>query len=167
MEAILTLEASQWGAADVLQFLERCNTCEETTFKGVSLGTEFRYSGPALIGTALVHGDGLVHAALHKQTPIPPFPRSYWVRPGRLLAGYYPGDVSKDIAKDKIERLLDSGIRCVVNLVEEDEKGAGGKALRSYAKLLADEARSRHLDVSYFRIPIRDVEMFPRSQQWS
>jgi protein-tyrosine phosphatase len=47
----------------------------------------------------------------------------------------------------------------VVNLVEEDEKGAGGKSLRSYATLLAGEARSRHIDVSYVRIPIPDVSV--------
>ena len=35
----------------------------------------------------------------------------------------------------------------------------GGKTLRSYAKLLTEKARSCHLDVTYVRIPIRDVNV--------
>ena len=60
MEAILAFESSQWGDADAVgpQLLQECDTCEETTFEGVSLGTECRYTGSTLIGTALVDGDG-------------------------------------------------------------------------------------------------------------
>jgi len=161
MEAILAPASSGWDDSDATahQFLGECSTCEEFSFQGVGLGTENRYDGTSVIGSALVHDERLIHAALHRRTPPTPFPRSYWVRPGRLLAGYYPGDVTKEAAAEKISSLLDAGIQCVVNLVEEDEKGAGGKSLRSYATLLAGEARSRHIDVSYVRIPIPDVSV--------
>jgi hypothetical protein len=161
MEAILTPTVSGWEDSDstVRQFLRECEACEELSFEGVGLGTENRYDGAGVMGSALVHGNQLVHAALHRRMPQVPFPRSYWARPGRLLAGYYPGDVSKSAATEKISSLLDAGIRCVVNLVEEDERGAGGKPLRSYAAMLDEEARSRNIDVSYVRIPIPDVSV--------
>ena len=88
-----------------------------------------------------------------------PFPRSYWVQPGQFLAGYYPGDHTKEAALNKIGALLDVGIRCVINLVEEDERGAGGKPLRSYAALLTAEAQERQIDLTYLRISIPDVSV--------
>ena len=139
--------------------MQECDNCEEATFTGVGLGVEHRYDGAGLMGTVLAHDGQLIHAALHRRTPPTPYPRSYWVRPGRFLVGYYPGDVSKAAAKKQISSLLDAGIKCVVNLVEEDEKGAGGKSRRSYSALLSNEAKARHIDVSYIRIPIPDVSV--------
>ena len=54
-----------------------------------------------------------------------PFDRSYWVVPGKLLAGCYPGDKNREIAKKKLQGLIDCGIRLVVNLMEESELDHG------------------------------------------
>ena len=35
----------------------------------------------------------------------PPFPNSYWVRPGQLLAGEYPGGITREEALAKLESL--------------------------------------------------------------
>lgn len=51
-----------------------------------------------------------------------PYPRSYWVMPGRLLAGYYPGAPDPVEAAGKLQALFDVGIRCIVNLMEPDER---------------------------------------------
>jgi hypothetical protein len=40
-----------------------------------------------------------------------PFDRSYWVVPGRLLAGAYPGDPKELKASEKLEALHGAGIR--------------------------------------------------------
>jgi hypothetical protein len=40
-----------------------------------------------------------------------PFERSYWVEPGKILAGAYPGDRRLDVARVKLQGLLDVGIR--------------------------------------------------------
>ena len=84
-----------------------------------------------------------------------PFDRSYWVEPGRLLAGFYPGAPAKGEAESKLDALLDAGIRCVINLTEEEEKSTAGPPLLSYQTLLAKRAAVRGLQVIYLRMPIR------------
>ena len=93
------------------------------------------------------------------ETPPVPFTRSYWVLPGRLLAGFYPGAPSDEEAEQKLGVLLDAGIRCVVNLVEEDETNWEDQPLRSYSGLLMRLAAERHIEVTYQRLPIRDVDV--------
>ncbi len=164
LEALLAPEAEGYyhGLSEAKKLLADCGECEDIRFDGVSLGMEHRYRGPDLTGSALLHEGQLIHAVMHRRVPneIPiPFPRSYWVLPGHFLAGYYPGDQTKAAAQQKIGALLDAGIRCVINLVEEDEKGAGGKPLRSYASLLTGEAQKRQIDLTYLRISIPDVSV--------
>jgi len=48
---------------------------------------------------------------------IVPFARSYWVVPGELLAGYYPGDLDTSKMEKKLKGLLRAGIRYVINLM--------------------------------------------------
>ena len=88
-----------------------------------------------------------------------PFERSYWVETGRLLAGYYLGALNRDEAESKIDSLLYSGIRCVINLVEEDEQGWDGKPLRPYQWLLSKMAVAKGIDVTYLRVPISDLSI--------
>ena len=85
-----------------------------------------------------------------------PFGRSYWVEPGLLLAGFYPGHLCKQEAEKKLGALLDVGITCVVNLMEEDELGTNGQPFRPYTRLLMQLAEARHAAVTYVRMPIRD-----------
>ena len=73
-----------------------------------------------------------------------PIPDSYWVVPGRLLAGEYPGAPGAEAAERKLRRLGWSGIDLYVDLTEEGEYG-----LRQYADLLDG---AEHL-----RLPIPDV----------
>jgi hypothetical protein len=39
-------------------------------------------------------------------TPPVPFPRSYWIIPGKLLAGFYPGSKDHKEATEKITALI-------------------------------------------------------------
>jgi hypothetical protein len=39
--------------------------------------------------------------------PTVPFPRSYWVVPGKFLAGYYPGSRDSVTAQAKLKNLLE------------------------------------------------------------
>ena len=48
-----------------------------------------------------------------------PFPRSYWVEPGRLLAGFYPGDSDPVEAEYKLQALLDCGVSRVFGSVAQ------------------------------------------------
>jgi hypothetical protein len=146
---------ASWAEA----FLGEIEDAQEESYPGVGLGTEFRYASPGLTGVALVHDGEVLHASFQRSTLPVPFPRSYWVRPGLLLAGYYPGAPSKAEASEKLMSLLDAGIRCFINLVEEDEQGAGGTPLHPYSRLLSNLAAERGVEVTYLRIPVRDVDI--------
>lgn len=76
--------------------------------------------------------------------PPPPIPHSYWVEPGRLLAGEYPGPSAPGEAATRLEKLLEAGITCFIDLTERGE-------LPSYDTLLASVAGVEHR-----RFPIRD-----------
>jgi ADP-ribosylglycohydrolase len=52
--------------------------------------------------------------------PAPPVPNSYWVEPGRFLAGEYPGPTRVD-AQGRIQALLDAGITSFIDLTAEGE----------------------------------------------
>jgi len=45
----------------------------------------------------------------------------YWVLPGQLLAGIYPGDHDASAMDVKLKALLDNGIGSIVNLMDEEE----------------------------------------------
>ena len=81
---------------------------------------------------------------------------AYWVEPGRLLAGPYPGAKAGVEAEVKLEDFLDLGVTCFVDLTEEGEAG-----LRPYAALLRDLAARRGVAVTHLRLPIRDVDVCP------
>lgn len=77
----------------------------------------------------------------------PPLPNSYWVEPGRILAGEYPAAGSEEATLDRLRRLLAAGIDCFIDLTEPGE-------LDSYEEFLPGPyARD---PVVYLRKPIRD-----------
>lgn len=81
-----------------------------------------------------------------------PIDDSYWVVPGQLLAGEYPGARDEDEARQKLDALLDAGVRHFVDLTEEDEYG-----LRPYWPLMQQLAAARGLEVGHSRLAIRDM----------
>ena len=50
-----------------------------------------------------------------------PLPNSYWVLPGRLLAGEYPGGSTPELTRERLSRLLDAGIDCFIDLTQPQE----------------------------------------------
>ena len=67
-----------------------------------------------------------------------PFPRSYWVVPGKVCAGAYPGDSDENVMECKLKGLVDCGIRHVVNLMEPTELDHDGRSFMDYReKILA------------------------------
>lgn len=76
-----------------------------------------------------------------------PLPNSYWVDPERILAGEHPSAAGPEATPVRIQRLLDAGIDCFLDLTETGE-------LDSYEKFLAPPSARR--EVTYLRKPIRD-----------
>ncbi|MBL8264932.1 ADP-ribosylglycohydrolase family protein [Steroidobacter sp.] len=75
-----------------------------------------------------------------------PLPNSYWVRPSQLLAGEYPGSMSRSEATERVQKLLHAGVNSFIDLTEEGE-------LPAYEPLLA-ELSEQH--IRYRRTSILD-----------
>ena len=82
-------------------------------------------------------------------TTIRPDKNTYWVRPGQLLAGEYPGAIDRDAAAIKLARFLDCGVSYFIDLTVEAE-------LCPYADLLASLAQERNMSVTHQRFTIPD-----------
>jgi hypothetical protein len=96
-------------------------------------------------------GSGSKAASVRPTDSTPPFENSFWVAPGLMLAGPYPGDVDPETAEAKIDALVGAGIRCVVNLQPEGERGRGGARFPDLVAGLAKHG------ISCVRYPISDM----------
>lgn len=76
--------------------------------------------------------------------------RAYWVRPGRLLAGGYPGSLVELNSREKIAWLLEKGVTSFLDLTQEGE-------LKPYAECLPEF-------ITYERMPIPDMGV-PRTSE--
>jgi ADP-ribosylglycohydrolase len=85
--------------------------------------------------------------------PPTPIPNSYWVQPGRLLAGEYPGIPARASTLDRMQRLLRAGVTAFIDLTAEGE-------LDSYVQLLPGDG-----SVTHQRWPIVDHDL-PQSPQY-
>ncbi len=72
----------------------------------------------------------------------------FWLVPGKLMAGEYPGATTKDEARHKLRSFLDAGVGFFLDLTEENE------GLEPYAPLLQEEAIARKRTVIHKRIAI-------------
>jgi protein-tyrosine phosphatase/ADP-ribosylglycohydrolase len=79
-------------------------------------------------------------------TATPPLPNTYWVQPGRLLAGEYPSSMSRAEAMERVQSLLRAGVTSFIDLTEEGE-------LPEYDHLLPDLTEQR---IRYRRLPVLD-----------
>jgi ADP-ribosyl-[dinitrogen reductase] hydrolase len=82
--------------------------------------------------------------------PPPPIPDSYWVDPGRLLAGEYPGSKREAEARAKLRRFLEAGITLFIDLTESRE-------LKPYTKFLREEAAAMGVTAEHVRLSIPDL----------
>ncbi len=93
-----------------------------------------------------------------------PFPRSYWVIPGRLLAGEFPGAENRVDARGKPGRLIDCGIRTIVNLMEPHETDQAGNPFTPYEPIVSQIAEEKGLSIDCHRLPIADLGVPDGSQ---
>lgn len=80
----------------------------------------------------------------------PPLPNTYWVHPGTLLAGEYPGDRQAARARARCTALVQAGLTFFMDLTEAGE-------LLPYAHLLAASAAEHGMRVTHRRLSIRDM----------
>ena len=93
-----------------------------------------------------------------------PFPRSYWVVPGKFLAGYYPGSRDSVTARAKLKNLLEHGIRHFINLMERDEDNFQGEKFVPYEDQLQNMANEMNIPIELAHAPIRDMNIPPSAE---
>ena len=71
-----------------------------------------------------------------------PLRNSYWVIPGKVLAGEHPGGASREATREKLQRLINAGVECFIDLTEPNE-------LKAYDRELP-------FSIEYLRKPIKD-----------
>lgn len=79
-----------------------------------------------------------------------PIQKSYWVLPGKLMAGEYPGAWDESAARARLRWLLWNGIDFFFDLTEERE------GVDPYFRLLSPEAAAHNLPAAHARFAIPD-----------
>lgn len=82
-----------------------------------------------------------------------PFANSYWVVPGRFLAGEYPGAYETQQARRKLTNLLQTGINVYIDLTHPRD------GLESYHEILKEEAAELGVDIEIYPHPIVDLDI--------
>jgi protein-tyrosine phosphatase len=85
-----------------------------------------------------------------------PNPNTYWVKPGKLMAGEYPGHQRSAKARDRLREYLEAGVTYFLDLTVPGE-------LRSYDRFLYEESLSLGVTPLYQRLPIPDANV-PRER---
>jgi hypothetical protein len=83
------------------------------------------------------------------QNPRRPISESYWVQPGRFLAGEYPGHFNDWQARRRIDSLIEAGFNMFIDLTQEGE-------IYPYQDMLNEQSQVYRLNVQHYRFPIGD-----------
>lgn len=78
-----------------------------------------------------------------------PIAESYWVQPGRFLAGEYPGHFDSERARRRLDAFLEAGFDTFIDLTRQGE-------MNPYAKILSEQGQAYGVHTQYFRFPIGD-----------
>jgi len=81
-----------------------------------------------------------------------PILESYWVEPGRFLAGEYPGHSYGEQLRQRLDTFLDFGFNTFIDLTDPNE-------LPSYLPELVDQARFYASEIHYKRLTITDFSV--------
>ncbi len=81
----------------------------------------------------------------------------YWLVPGELAAGVYPGSTDPGQVREKLRRLVGQGVRTFVDLTEPGEVTQLGP-LVPYEGVLQEVAEETGVAVERLSFPIRDTE---------
>jgi len=90
---------------------------------------------------------------------VTPFDRSYWVVPGKLLAGFYPSSDIPVIATERLKNLISSEVGYIINLTETDEINRFDKPLVDYVPELIQIGQKMKKEIICKGIPVRDLDV--------
>lgn len=100
--------------------------------------------------------DGLHDAAIGHRDPWPrdELLHAWWVEPGRILAGEYPGSPVDEAHELKLTALADAGIDTIIDLTEGSHEG-----LRPYGPRWMSLGTGRNRDLRWLHHPIIDCDV--------
>lgn len=78
-----------------------------------------------------------------------PISESYWVEPGRLLAGEYPGKYEEELTRKRVDALLEAGFDTFIDLTNAGETFP-------YVHILEEQASAYDVPAAHYRFPIGD-----------
>jgi Cyclin-dependent kinase inhibitor 3 (CDKN3) len=78
-----------------------------------------------------------------------PIPESYWVEPGRFLAGEYPAHYNEELTRRQIDALIEAGFDTFIDLTGPNET-------LPYANTLLEQASAYGIEAVHHRFPIGD-----------
>lgn len=81
---------------------------------------------------------------------------TYWLSPNQVLCGCYPGAIDAQRTADRIDALVEVGVRTFINLMEADELNNEDDRFRSYVECARHVGRKRDVEVVCQRYPIPD-----------
>jgi ADP-ribosyl-[dinitrogen reductase] hydrolase len=164
-----TLSASLWC-------LFTTESYRECVLKAVSLGSDtdttaavagglagiyYGYEGlpPEWAGILAEHDmiysvmEQFAEACLDRAVFPVPFPGSYWIIPGRLLAGEYPGSRDPVRKGEKVQKLPGAGVNCIIDLTEEGELEPYHTVLKSFCA----DCRIVRMSVTDYSVPTKEL----------
>ena len=100
-----------------------------------------------------------MNATSSSDRPDRPLPNTYWVVPGRFLAGEYPGATYRQAAAEKVRTLLQAGIDHFIDLTQRRDR------LAPYAEIAAQEAARLGMEVVHEHHPIVDLGVPRRPEE--
>jgi len=86
-----------------------------------------------------------------------PIQESYWVEPGRFLAGEYPGKFSPESTRQRIDALLEAGFNTFIDLTKPNET-------IPYISILFEQAKHYDIEVQHHSYPIGDFGLPTREK---
>jgi hypothetical protein len=88
-----------------------------------------------------------------------PFNRSYWIVPGKLLAGGYPGSEDPIEEKRKLKEFIQAGIRHVISLMEPREYDRPEDPFPPYVDHMESISQKLKVSFTFDQISIKDFSI--------
>ena len=85
-----------------------------------------------------------------------PIPESYWVTPGRFLAGQYPGGFEREQVRQRMDKFLDAGLDTFLDLTKPGELPPYESILNEQARLYEKNVRILRFSITDFGLPSRN-----------
>jgi hypothetical protein len=88
-----------------------------------------------------------------------PFNRSYWIVPGKLLAGCYPASEDPKEEERNLKGLIQAEIRHVISLMEPVDYGRSDDPFPPYVDHMEIIAETMKISVTFDQISIKDFSI--------